>query len=340
MIPRPLLTGLGALLFPVLPLAAADGKLWTSDYDAARKQAAEQKKDLLLDFTGSDWCGWCIKLKEEVFDHDAFKKGVADKFVLVELDFPRDESKLTAELKARNEKLAEKYAVEGFPAIILADPQGRPYAQTGYQEGGPAKYLAHLDELRKTRTARDEDLAAAAKLEGVEKARKLLHAIADYPDPTVEAFYPEIAKQIVAADPKDETGFHKAREYRRAIAAYEESIGKLFEEGKFDEAIPAADAFIARHEPTGIDKQHILMAKVMALVETGQKDPALKQLDTIKAIAPESEIGTAIDGMKDRLIAHFASQAPAPPKTPETPKAPEAPDTPKAPDSPEAPSEN
>ncbi len=70
--------------------ALAGGEGWTADFAAAKKEAAESKKDLLIDFTGSDWCGWCIKLNKEVFSHEPFKAGVKDKFVLVELDYPND----------------------------------------------------------------------------------------------------------------------------------------------------------------------------------------------------------------------------------------------------------
>ena len=79
-----------------LGTALAGGEGWTHDFEAAKKQAADENKDLLIDFIGSDWCGWCIKLNEEVFSHDEFKTGVKDKYVLVELDYPKDTSKLSA----------------------------------------------------------------------------------------------------------------------------------------------------------------------------------------------------------------------------------------------------
>ena len=82
-----LLAGLALAL--TASFATAAGDEWMTDFEAAKKKAAAENKDLLVDFTGSDWCGWCIKLVDEVFKHDSFKKGVADKFVLVELDFPK-----------------------------------------------------------------------------------------------------------------------------------------------------------------------------------------------------------------------------------------------------------
>src|SRR6185369_16163584 len=94
--------------------------------------------------TGSDWCGWCIKLRGEVFDLDPFKAAAPKKFVLVELDYPR-QKELPAELKAQNEKLQQEYKIQGFPTIYVMDAEGKPVAKTGYQAGGPEKYLEHLD---------------------------------------------------------------------------------------------------------------------------------------------------------------------------------------------------
>lgn len=128
--------------------AHAGGEGWTSDSTAAKKQATESKKDLLIDFTGSDWCGWCIKLNEEVFSKEAFKAGVKDTMILVELDYPKDKSKLTAATIQQNKELEEKYPIAGYPTIFLTDADGKPYAATGYEEGGPEAYVKHLNELR------------------------------------------------------------------------------------------------------------------------------------------------------------------------------------------------
>jgi len=137
---------LALLLTPVAALAAEG---WLTDLDAAKKQAAAEKKDILIDFTGSDWCGWCIKLDKEVFSTPAFK--AQKDFVTVVLDFPR-KKELPADQKARNEALAQAWGIQGFPTIILANAAGEPYASTGYKPGGPEAYLAHLAELRKQNT--------------------------------------------------------------------------------------------------------------------------------------------------------------------------------------------
>ena len=84
--------------------AAADESAWQTDFQAAQTQARAEKKLLLVDFTGSDWCIWCKRLKAEVFDKDPFVAEVTKKFVLVELDFP-NEKKLPDKLKEQNATL-------------------------------------------------------------------------------------------------------------------------------------------------------------------------------------------------------------------------------------------
>ena len=81
---------------------------------------------------------------------------------MVEIDFPKDKSKLSKETQQQNTELGEKFAVQGYPTILLCDADGRADAATGYQEGGPERYLDHLNELR-GKTKRDEALAAAAR---------------------------------------------------------------------------------------------------------------------------------------------------------------------------------
>ena len=119
---------------------------WMTDFAAAKIKAAAEQKPLLLDFTGSDWCGWCIKLDKEVFSQKAFKEFAADNLVLVELDFPRGKEQ-SEELKAQNKALAEKYKIRGFPTIMVLSPEGKLIEKTGYLRGGPEAYVEHIKEI-------------------------------------------------------------------------------------------------------------------------------------------------------------------------------------------------
>ena len=286
-------------------IAFAGGEGWSSDFEAAKKQAADSKKDLLIDFTGSDWCGWCIKLNKEVFSQEPFKAGVKDKFVLVELDYPRDKSKLSAATLKQNEELAKKYPVGGFPTILLTDAEGKPFASTGYQTGGPEAYVKHLDELRAKKTARDESFAAAAKTSGVEKAKALVAALAamGLEDDMIANFYGDVAEQIKAADPKDETGYAKAAAAKGRLATFQSELQVCAQKGDHDGAIALVDKTLKEGGFDTEDTQQMMVTRAMIFAEQKKFDEALKAVDAAKTFAPDSETATAIDGIKAKLEA-------------------------------------
>lgn len=171
-------------LFSVTALTAQEAHHleWYADFDVAAAAAKKANKDLLVDFTGSDWCGWCIKLHQEVFDHAEFESGVKDHFVLVALDFPRGaEAKAKVPNPERNKELSEKYGIQGFPTVLLMSPDGDVFGKTGYQEGGPVKYVESLDKMRtegkKTIAEIKALVAQYDATEGAEHQRVLATAI-------------------------------------------------------------------------------------------------------------------------------------------------------------------
>lgn len=129
-----------------LAASASAGDGWMTDFEAAKVKAKAENKPMLLDFTGSDWCGWCIKLDKEVFGEAAFKEYAAAELVLVELDFPRKKEQ-SADLKAQNEKLAKQYGVRGFPTILVLSPEGELIEKTGYKKGGAEAYVKHIQGI-------------------------------------------------------------------------------------------------------------------------------------------------------------------------------------------------
>ena len=290
----------GLALAMTASFATAAGDEWMTDFEAAKKKAAAENKELLVDFTGSDWCGWCIKLVDEVFKHDSFKKGVADKFVLVELDFPKDKSKLSEATQKQNAELQVKYGVRGFPTILLLDAKGRPFARTGYQAGGPEKYLTHLDELRRKRVARDEALAAAEKLEGVAKAKALVVVLKALPEDQL-GHYSDITDQIAKLDPADASGFVAEQKRKDALAKLGTDINAAMQAGKVDGAIACVDKFIADYKVVGEEKQSILGMKMNPLLSTNNFDAAAKAIDEIIAAAPESKAAKFAESFKPQL---------------------------------------
>ena len=119
---------------------------WTDDYEEALRRATAENKLVLADFTGSDWCCWCIKLDEEVFSTEAFRKAAPEKYVLLMVDSPKDGGKLSEKAKKQNPALNRKYGISGYPTVLLLDGQGEVVFKTGYAQGGPEKYLAMLDQ--------------------------------------------------------------------------------------------------------------------------------------------------------------------------------------------------
>ncbi len=135
-----------ALALSSLCIPAFSGEQWHADYDVAAKIAEEQGKHLLVDFTGSDWCHWCTKLEEEVFDHAVFEDGVRDDYVLVRLDFPKGaEAKAKVPNPERNQELFDLHSVPFYPTVLLMTSAGEVFGQTGYRPGGPEAYVAFLD---------------------------------------------------------------------------------------------------------------------------------------------------------------------------------------------------
>ena len=286
-------------------IAFAGGEGWTSDFEAAKKEAAASKKSLLIDFTGSDWCGVCIELEKEVFSQDTFKTGVKDKFVLVELDFPQDKSKLSDATHKQNEQLAEKFAIEGYPTIFLADEEGKPFAMTGYQPGGAAEYVKHLDELLAKRKVRDEALATAGKAEGVPKAKALVQALEamELNDVLVANFYPGTVDEIKKSDPSDETGYAKKLAVRERMANIEKEVTELAQKQDLPGALSAVDKALKEGGFEPEDSQKVTLLKAMIFAEQGKLDDSIKTVDEAKKLAPQSELSERLDQIKQQLEA-------------------------------------
>lgn len=119
---------------------------WISDANLAMIYAKELNRPVLMNFTGSDWCPWCFKLRDEVFAKDAFIKYARESLVLLTVDFPRKKT-LPKNEQAANDALAGKYGIDGFPTIVLTDHDGNEINRASYQPGGADAYVKHLKGL-------------------------------------------------------------------------------------------------------------------------------------------------------------------------------------------------
>jgi protein disulfide-isomerase len=139
----------GLLAWSVNAAESGKGGLeWLTDLPAAQAKAKKENKHVLLDFTGSDWCGWCIKLNKEVFSKPEFAEYAKKNLVLVEVDFPQRKKLSAAQTKANN-ALQTKYDIEGFPTLVILDSEGKLAGKMGYVPGGPKPFLAELGKFTK-----------------------------------------------------------------------------------------------------------------------------------------------------------------------------------------------
>ena len=129
---------------------------WHTNVNDAIAVSTKEKKPLLLFFTGSDWCGWCIRLQKEVFLTPEFTQWAKANVVLVELDFPR-KTPQTEVVKKQNNELQQAFSVQGFPTIHFANSTNKGgkinfqgLGNTGYVPGGPKAWLAVANEIIKT----------------------------------------------------------------------------------------------------------------------------------------------------------------------------------------------
>lgn len=285
--------------------AFAGGENWHNNYEESLALAEENQQDVLLDFTGSDWCGWCIRLNEEVFSHDEFKTYAGENFVLVELDYPA-RKELPEDIVAQNEVLKEQFGIEGFPTIILADAQGRPYAQTGYQQGGPEAYVAHLEELKQKRVQRDEYLAAAEEAEGIERAQRLHDAMQVLGDDMAVKHYASVVDEIMTIDADNEAGL---KGHYEAIALAEEQRAGLNAlmsgdvQGDPQGTIDGIDAFLEDDALVPAIRQEALAMKSQIMMFVLEDQAGAKVvLEQAIAVDPDSQMGQMLQGALERFF--------------------------------------
>lgn len=129
---------------------------WETDITKAVKMSEKSKKPILMFFTGSDWCGWCIRLQKEVLKTPEFAAWAKDNVILVELDFPR-RTPQSDEIKKQNFELQQFFGVRGYPTVWFAtatkDKAGKiaftQLGSTGYVAGGPTAWLDGANKILK-----------------------------------------------------------------------------------------------------------------------------------------------------------------------------------------------
>lgn len=249
-------TGLAAAVAPAF--AALE---WTTDLDAARTRAAAEGKSVLVDFTGSDWCGYCIQLKRTVFDTPEFEAYAKDKFLFVEVDVPQDIKRIGQELYNKNQQLCKQYKISGFPTIMVMSPEG--YVIGGFVGGSN---MARTKDSLNAALQNAQKVQAASKLQGVEKA-KLLAEVHSSLSADLKAANTAMMNDIAAADVDNVTGM---KDLSKASAQMDELQAKLnATHGNAEKALPIINEAIKTAYPINLEDMKMIKGQIiMALVNS------------------------------------------------------------------------
>ncbi|MCK5794088.1 MAG: thioredoxin family protein [Anaerolineales bacterium] len=280
-----------ALIILILIFSPAQAG-WFNNYEAAKEQAVKEHKDMLLVFSGSDWCHWCQKLQEEVFSQEKFTREAEKNFILVEIDFPR-KKEIAGTIKEQNQNLAKKYAVQGFPTVILAEASGKPYAQTGYQQGGGDIYLSQLKDFKNSKDKRNGLLAKAEAASGIERAKLLDQSLAIMMENHLLGDRNMLIEEIIKLDPDNKTGLKEKYILQHKVAPIEKDLQKT---GNFDQALMDIDTLLKKEinlKPE--DRQRLYLFKAsICLKGKKDKESGISNLEQAAKTAPNTKIAKQI----------------------------------------------
>lgn len=154
---------------------ATPGK-WTMDFEAAKKVAAEKKIPILLDFSGTDWCGWCKIMESDVFTQPEWADYSKENLMMVLIDFPSDKSLVPEKYVERNNALKTEFGVRGYPTFVILDDDGvTELGRLGSGRGKtPASFQGELQGLFRSRPAELDKYCASIGVEQAKEYRVLL----------------------------------------------------------------------------------------------------------------------------------------------------------------------
>ncbi len=259
-------------------LAPAWAAEWMTDLEAAKAKAAAENKAVLVDFTGSDWCGWCIRLRKQVLDTPAFETYAKDKFVLMEVDVPQN-PKFDQKLLQRNRQICDQYNVSGFPTILVITPKGDVV-------GGFSGYVASTAEAAEPLNAALANAALLAKADtqqGSEQVATLTKAYNSLPE-DVQENASALRQRIIALDTDDTSGMKRLQRVKDQRDALQRDISNAQTAA---EAIAIVDKALPTAEPE--NKAGMLQIKFQIMFMSAQT------VDDIKAAAEVMRQGIKAD---------------------------------------------
>ena len=289
------------------PCFAAEG--WLTDMDAARKEAAEQEKNLMIEFTGSDWCAPCMQLRANVLTKPDFQQEARKNFVLLELDYPRRKEQ-SAEVKAANRKLAEQYGVTSFPTIVFADASGKPFG--GFVGGRPREdVMKAMQDALKNKEALQAAEAEVAKASTDEaRAVALMEVFKLAPKDYVDNFYGDVKAEIKKLDKDDKSGLKAADAHADQLKKEQKEVqdylaGKITATTTPAEALQVVKSYPTRDKLHPETQQELLMMEFGTFLNsTGDVDGAVLILDKVAELKPGTEAGQQAPRIKAGILAN------------------------------------
>ncbi len=272
-------------------------KLWLTNFEEAKKVASKKQLDILMLFTGSDWCAPCMRLERGVLETDVFKNKAQERFVLLVLDNPRSRTKITKDERAHSIALRGKFQIQSVPTVILTDSEGVPYAyKKGYGGQAAKAYVAELLRLQEIRKERDAAFARAAKAIGLERAKLLAKGLENIHTITAVRFYRDKVAEIVRLDPDNRVKLKSlygpllqtvtVQELLKGVARMTKAEGPK-------KGVEKLDAFLKKGSLKGELLQQVLFMKGL-YQSTFDRVASQRTLERARDVAPNSEWGMQI----------------------------------------------
>lgn len=286
-------------------------EVWTTDFSAAQKAAAEQKLPILAVFSGSDWCGPCMMLKSKVFDTPEFAEYAKGRFIPVELDYPK-RTPQDEKTKKQNAQLGDRYGIRGYPTVLLLSPQGDVYGGFIGAHDQLKDVQKPLDKAMQTRKAFDDAMKEADAAQGTDKLKALAAAYNAVPEEFRE-YNKGLADQIIAADPTDSTGMKAERQKKEKKQAELEARNNVLRAAaeKGPEAFRAELEKMLKDNPDAKTQGQLLPVLFQVQLSMATDDAAyqaaLGTMDKMAAVMPEDAARIAqfkknIEDNKDRIL--------------------------------------
>ncbi len=286
-----------ALGLVLLPRATRADDGWLREFDEASAVAKQQGKDILIDFSGTDWCLPCRRLWNQTLSQPEFIKHANSHFVLLEVDNLATKT-MPKGRKERYDALQTRYGIQSFPTVVLASAEGLPYAATGLLEeiNNPTAYWQHLQPLYERGQNFKAVLDAAGGAGALTNASTIVDVLSEVRPDFVARFYSDRLNQLRKQTSADASAYLAFVAFRTGLSSLERKLHEEFLESydKWAAGQPMdsrwakdfsprdVDLLIEKHQPKGVSLQEALLARVFLEIDAGQWDQALA---TVAAIA-------------------------------------------------------